>query len=94
MAYIGVGLFFNEKSDVLLLATHRIGVDLENDNEYIVALALASFSEIADAGMCESLHTFIFPKVAYGQKYVKKKAMMASKYSEVFKRLLSTSRRS
>ena len=79
MAYIGVGLFFNEKSDVLLLATHRIGTDLASDNEYIVAVALSSFSEIADAGMCESLHSFIFPKISYGQKYIKKKAMMACK---------------
>lgn len=28
MCYIGLGVFFSEKSDVLLLATHRIGEDL------------------------------------------------------------------
>lgn len=79
IAYICLGIFFDDKSEALLLATHRIGLDLADSNHYVVALALSAFSEIADPGMCESLHENIFPKVSYGQKYIRKKAMMASK---------------
>ena len=79
MGYIGLGVFFSEKSDVLLLATHRIGEDLESSNHNVVAVAITSFCEIADEGMCDSLHGRIFPKIQNGQKYIRKKAMMASK---------------
>lgn len=79
IAYICLGIFFNDESEALLLATHRIGLDLADSNHYVVALALTAFSEIADAEMCQSLHENVFPKVSYGQKYIRKKAMMASK---------------
>ena len=50
--YLGLTLFLNEKSEVLMMTTDRIRRDLENkDNYFIVALALKTFSEIADKNM-------------------------------------------
>jgi len=72
-----LSLFFNEKSDVLLLATNRIMIDLDNPNQYVVALALTSFCEISDDYMCETLFAAILSKTRSPQKYIKKKAMMA-----------------
>ena len=72
-----MSLFFNEKSDVLLLTTNRIMIDLDNPNQYVVALALTSFCEISDVYMCETLFTRILDKTNSPQKYIKKKALLA-----------------
>ena len=78
IGYLGLSLFFSEKSDVLMLATNRIMIDLESPNQYVVALALTSFCEISDAYMCETLFPMVHMKAKNStQKYVKKKAMMA-----------------
>jgi AP-1 complex subunit gamma-1 len=77
IGYLGLSLFFNEKSDVLLLATNRIMIDLDNPSQYVVALALTSFCEISDAYMCETLFLAILAKTRSPHKYVKKKALLA-----------------
>lgn len=77
IGYLGLTLFFSEKSDVLLLATNRIRIDLENQNHYVVALALTAFCEIADRDMCDSLFPSILFKIKSQQKYIKKKALLA-----------------
>ena len=82
VAYICLSLFFNDSSEELLLATNALKLDLEDKNHYVVALALGSFSEIADKDLCESLAQYIVPKIGYGQKYIRKKAIMASKSPE------------
>lgn len=52
IGYLGLTLFLFEKSEVLMMATNRIRIDLENnDNFFTVALALKTFSEIADKNM-------------------------------------------
>ena len=62
IGYLGLSIFFSEKSDVLLLATNRIMIDLDNPNQYVVALALTSFCEISDDYMCETLFNSILAK--------------------------------
>lgn len=52
-------------------------IDLDNPNQYIVALALTSFCEISDVYMCETLFTRVFDKTNNPQKYIKKKALLA-----------------
>ena len=52
IGYLGLTLFLSEKSEVLMMATNRIRIDLEEEsNFFIVSLALKTFSEIADANM-------------------------------------------
>lgn len=80
IGYLGLSLFFNEKSDVLLLATNRIMKDLEDPNQYVVALALTSFCEISDVYMCETLFSSVLNKTRSPQKYVKKKALLACRF--------------
>lgn len=56
IGYLGLTLFLSEKSEVLMMATNRIRIDLENkDNFFIIALALKTFSEIADKNMTVDL---------------------------------------
>lgn len=78
IGYLGLSIFFSEKSEILLMGTNRIRVDLNSTNQYIVSLALTAFSEIADENMCRELLSEVLKKVKSGQKYIRKKAMLAS----------------
>lgn len=55
LGYLALVSLFNERSEVLLLATNRIKIDLTSSMEYIVALALSSLAEICSADMCQDL---------------------------------------
>ena len=78
IGYLGLTLFLNEKSEVLMMTTDRIRRDLENkDNYFIVALALKTFSEIADKNMTIDLFQYIMELLETDSKYIKKKAILA-----------------
>lgn len=56
IGYLGLTLFLSEKSEVLMMATNRIRLDLSSDNNiFVIALALKTFSEIADKNMTTDL---------------------------------------
>lgn len=79
MAYLGLTIFLSEKSEVLMMATNRIRIDLEDpENDFVVALALRTFSEIADRNMTLDLFPNIHRLLNSGSKYIRKKAMIAS----------------
>ena len=78
IGYLGLSIFFSEKSEILLMATNRIRVDINHTNQYIVSLALTAFSEIADENMCRELLPEILKKLKSAQKYVRKKAMLTA----------------
>ena len=46
MANAGLTQLFNEKSELLMMATNRIRVDLTHTNNHLVGLALCVLSEI------------------------------------------------
>jgi AP-1 complex subunit gamma-1 len=78
IGYLGLSIFFSEKSEILLMATNRIRVDLQDKNQYVVSLALTAFSEIADENMCRELLPTVLLKLKSAQKYIRKKAMLTS----------------
>lgn len=78
MAYLGLTIFLSEKSEVLMMATNRIRIDLEDpENDFVVALALRTFSEIADRNMTVDLFPNIQRLLNSGSKYIRKKAVIA-----------------
>lgn len=79
IGYLGLTLFLSEKSEVLMMATNRIRIDLEqNTNIFVVSLALKTFSEIADKNMTTDLYQNIKDLMESDSKYIKKKAMLAT----------------
>ena len=77
IGYLGITHLFSEKSDILMMATHRIGMDLESSNHYIQANALQTFSSIADDDMCKGLGDTIAGLIGKGHSYISKKACLA-----------------
>lgn len=60
IGYLGLTLFLSEKSEVLMMATNRIRIDmLQENNFFVVSLALKAFSEIADKNMINDLFQYI-----------------------------------
>lgn len=60
IGYLGLSLFLSEKSEVLMMATNRIRIDMLNENNFfVVSLALKAFSEIADKNMIGDLFSYI-----------------------------------
>ena len=78
IGYLGLTQLFNEKSEVLMMATNRIRIDLNNQSNYIVSLALMALSEICTAEMCRDLSGEVLKLMQNGTAYIKKKAALAS----------------
>lgn len=59
VGYLTLSLFIHEKSDMLMMATNRLGMDMDCPHLFIKALALTCFAAISDADMCRSLSSKI-----------------------------------
>ena len=57
VGYLGLAQLFNEKSEVLMMATNRLRQDLTNSSFYVVALSLTAISEISTPDMCREVAT-------------------------------------
>ena len=66
IGYLTLSLFIHEKSEMLMMATNRLGLDLDSPHLFVKALALNCFASIADADMCRSLSPKIV-KLAQGE---------------------------
>jgi len=79
IGYLGLTQLFNEKSEVLMMATNRIRIDLTSPNNYIISLALAALSEICTADMCRELAPQVGKLMDNSSaSYIKKKAILAA----------------
>ena len=61
-----------------MMATNRIRIDLQSQNQFIVALALTALCEIGDVDMCKALTTEVEKIICSGNIYTKKKAALAA----------------
>jgi hypothetical protein len=52
----GLTQLFHEKSELLMMATNRIRIDLNGNNNNIVSLVLCVLSEICTAELARDLH--------------------------------------
>lgn len=78
IGYLGLTQLFNEKSEILMMATNRMRIDLSSSNNYVVALALSSLAEICTADMCRELASEVAKLFTTSTNYIKKKAALAA----------------
>lgn len=50
-----MSIFLHEKSEMLMMATNRISLDLDHPNMFIKALALSTFCSISDEDMVKQI---------------------------------------
>ena len=77
LAYLGICMLLDEKSDILLLSSNIIKKDLGSNNKYIVAAALTTIGEIGTADMCRDTCPEIIKCLNSTNVYIKKKAALA-----------------
>ena len=78
LGYLGLTMFLSRKSEVLLMVTNRIRMDLEDQtNDFVVSAALKTFSEIADDQMAQELFPILKNLLTHESKYVRKKVCLA-----------------
>ena len=77
LAYLGICMLLDEKSDILLLSSNIIKKDLASNNKYIVAAALNTIGEIGTADMCRDTCPEIIKCLNSTNPYIKKKAALA-----------------
>ena len=77
LAYLGICMLLDEKSDILLLSSNIIKKDLASNNKYIVAAALNTIGEIGTADMCRDTCPEIIKCLNSSNPYIKKKAALA-----------------
>ena len=77
IAYIALCVLLDERSEVLLLTANTIKKDLENSNQFIVAIALNSIGEACTGDMCRQLSGEIVKLMKSPNPFIKKKAALA-----------------
>ena len=77
LAYLGICMLLDEKSDILLLSSNIIKKDLTSNNKYIVAAALNTIGEIGTPDMCRDTCPEIIKCLNSTNSYIKKKAALA-----------------
>ena len=77
LAYLGIYMLLDEKSDILLLSSNVIKKDLTSNNKYIVAAALNTIGEIGTPDMCRDMCPEIIKCLNSTNPYIKKKAALA-----------------
>lgn len=80
IGYLGLTMFLSRKSEVLLMVTNRLRLDLENvSNDFVVSAALKTFSEIGDDNMSQELFPILKTLLGHESKYIRKKVCLALK---------------
>jgi AP-1 complex subunit gamma-1 len=77
VAYVALCVLMDEKSDILLLASHTIKKDLDNSNQYIVKMALNAIGEVCTADMCRDSVSEVLKLFTHTNPDIKKKAALA-----------------
>lgn len=77
IAYVALCVLMDERSEVLLLTSHTIKKDLENTNQYIVAIALNAVGEVCTTDMCRDVAPEVLKCLTNNNPYIKKKAALA-----------------
>jgi AP-1 complex subunit gamma-1 len=76
IGYLGITLLFSEKSEILMMATHRMRTDMECTNHYVQAIALQTLASISNDDMAKDLGETVGNLIGKGHSYVSKKACL------------------
>lgn len=83
IGYLTMSIFLHEKSEMLMMATNRIALDLDHKNPFIRAIALSTFSSIADVDMARQISPKIIKLISEeGEGF---KDMQSAYYEEGYK---------
>eukprot|EP01017_Pseudomicrothorax_dubius_P015125 TRINITY_DN1756_c0_g2_i2.p1 TRINITY_DN1756_c0_g2~~TRINITY_DN1756_c0_g2_i2.p1 ORF type:complete len:885 (+),score=241.38 TRINITY_DN1756_c0_g2_i2:41-2695(+) len=78
IGYLGLTQLFNEKSEVLMMSTNRLRVDLNSPILPVQSLSISALSEIATAEMCRELAPELLKLLTGGtSNYIRKKTCLA-----------------
>jgi len=55
IGYLGLSQLLNEHSPVLMMATNRMILDMNDDNDLVVALPLVLIAELSTEDMCRAM---------------------------------------
>ncbi|KAG7384216.1 AP-1 complex subunit gamma-1 [Phytophthora pseudosyringae] len=78
MGYLGLILLLTDQEDVLTLVTNSVKNDLNNQNHFIVALALMAVGNIASADMARDLVMDVDRHLRSDNEHLRKKAALAA----------------
>lgn len=68
----------DESSDILILVTSSIKKDLNDKNNFVIALALTAIAEISTDYMCRELYPEVKRLMKQSSPYIKQKAVLAA----------------
>ena len=77
LAYLGICMLLDEKSEILLLCSNIIKRDLLSENKFVVASALTAIGEIGTPDMCRDTCPELIRCLNSSNPYIKKKAALA-----------------
>mmetsp|Transcript_13629 Transcript_13629/g.22490 ORF Transcript_13629/g.22490 Transcript_13629/m.22490 type:complete len:847 (-) Transcript_13629:130-2670(-) len=78
IGYLGLTLLLTENTEVLMLVTNSLKVDLFNSNQYIVALALITIGNLATQDMARDVASDVEKLLRANNSYLRKKAALAT----------------
>ncbi|KAI9923223.1 hypothetical protein PsorP6_002013 [Peronosclerospora sorghi] len=78
MGYLGLILLLTDQEDVLTLVTNSVKNDLNNQNHFIVALALTAVGNVASADMARDLVMDVDRHLRSDNDHLRKKAALAA----------------
>lgn len=76
--HVGLTQLFHEKSELLMMSTNRIKVDLGSTNTNVIGLALCVVSEICTVELAKELQGEVLKCVENKSNYIKKKAILTA----------------
>jgi AP-1 complex subunit gamma-1 len=56
IGYLGLSQLMDESTDILMMVTNQIKKDLNDKNNYVIALGLTAIAEISTEHMCRELY--------------------------------------
>ena len=78
IGYLGLTLLLTENTEVLMLVTNSLKVDLFNSNQYIVALALITVGNLCTQDMARDVASDVEKLLRANNSYLRKKAALAT----------------
>jgi AP-1 complex subunit gamma-1 len=78
IGYLGLTLLLTENTEVLMLVTNSLKVDLTNQNQYIVALSLIAIGNLSTQDMARDVASDVEKLLRSNNSYLRKKAALAT----------------
>ena len=69
IGYLGLSQLLNEHSPVLMMATNRMILDMQDDNDMVVALPLVLIAELSTEDMCRAMAREVAKVNSFFKKY-------------------------